>query len=60
MNVIVKSILLILIVILLFIPIFIRSKNCNKKIKKCNKKELFYRNVDTIQKKSDGIFIYRF
>jgi hypothetical protein len=49
-----KFLLLVLVAISLLIPLLMRPKDSHKKEKKVN-----YKEIDTIQKKSDSIFIYR-
>ena len=53
MKNIVKFLLLVLVGISLLIPIFMRPKISKKKEK------INYKEIDTIQKKSDSVFIYR-
>jgi competence protein ComGC len=53
MKNIVKFLLLVLVTISLLIPLFIRPKISKKKEK------INYKEIDTIQKKSDSVYIYR-
>ena len=53
MKNIVKFLLLVLVTISLLIPLFMRPKISKKKEK------INYKDIDTIQKKSDSVFIYR-